>query len=258
MKLNIKSNDLKLVTLSAGILGLALRIALYATGMDGRGLLIKNHWAAIALWLLTAAVIAALLVFGRTITGPEKYADAYPVSFSAAMGCFALTAGLAVTCVREFSEFSTRLHLVIWVLGLLCAVAMGFVGVCRLLGKKPYFLLHAALCIYFALRMVSQYRQWSADPFLLDYCFYLIAYVALMLSAYHHAAFDAEMGKHRALWFFSLASVYLCCLSWKGSRDSLLLLGSAVWAFTNLTTLTVRKRRIRPELKLDADDTPGE
>lgn len=258
MKFNMKPNDLKLVMLSAAILGLALRIALYATGFDGRGLLTENHWTAVALWCLTAAAAAVLLVFGRTITGPEAYADAHPVSFGAAMGCFALAAGLALTTIREFSEFSTNLHLAIWVLGLVCAAAMGIVGVCRLLGKKPYFLLHTALCIYFALRMVSQYRTWSSDPFLQDYCFYLTAYVALMLTAYHQAAFDAGMGKHRLLWFYSLGSVYLCCLSMKGSRDTLLLLGCAVWAFTNLTNLTARKRRTRPVLNLDEDGAQGE
>lgn len=253
MKFNINPKQLKFLILGAGGIGLALRIVLYAYGMDGRGLLRENYWASVALWCLTAAVFAALLIFGRKITGPEKYADAQPVSFQSAIGCFALMAGLILTSIREFSEFSTNLHLIIWVLGLICAVAMGCVGICRLTGKKPYFLLHAALCIYFALRMVSQYRQWSSDPCLQDYCFYLTAYVTLMLTAYHQAAFDAEMGKHRLLWFFSLAGVYLCCLSLKGSRDTLLLLGCAAWAFTNLTTLTVRARRPHPVLNPDAE-----
>lgn len=258
MKLHMEPKKLKFLILGAGVSGLVLRILLYAVGMDGRGLLIPNHPASIALWCLTAVAAAVLLVFSRKITGPEEYADAHPVSFGAAMGCFALTAGLALTTVREFSEFSSRLHLIIWILGLICTVTMGITGVCRLLGRKPYFLMHTALCIYFALRMVSRYRVWSSDPCLQDYCFYLTSYVALMLAAYHQAAFDAGMGKHRALWFFSLAGGYLCCLSLKGTQDTLLLLGCAIWCFTNLTCLTAHQRRTRPALKLDESSTPEE
>ena len=258
MKLQIQPRLLKFLILGAGILGFALRALLYATGFDGRGLLIANHPLSIALWVLTAAAAAVLLLCGFKISGPESYGDAHPVSFSAAMGCFALMAGIGFTVGREFAEFSSRLHLIIWILGICSMAAMGRIGLCRLTGKKPASLFQALLCVYFALRMVSQYRVWSSDPRLLDYCFYLCAYVTLMLTAYHQAAFDAGMGKHRPLWIFSLASVYLCCLSLKSSQDGLLLLGSIIWSFTNLTNLTVHQRRTRPELKLDESDAQGE
>ncbi|MBR4290058.1 MAG: hypothetical protein IKT52_05390 [Oscillospiraceae bacterium] len=235
MKIHRNPKLLKLLILGSGILGLVLRIVFYATGVDGRGLLVSNHPAVIALWCLTAAVAAVLLVFSFKITGSAEYAEAYPVSIPAALGAFAAMTGMAFATGREFAEFSNRLNLIVWVLGICSMAAMGRVGLCRLTGKKPYFLLHVVVCIYFAMRMVSQYRAWSADPCLQDYCFYLCAYVALMLAAYHQAAFDAGVGKHRGLWFCSLAAVYLCCLSLKGSSDSLLLLGSAAWAFTNLT-----------------------
>ena len=224
---------------------------LYATGIDGRGLLEEGHWAHLAVWILTAVAAAALLLSGRSIAGPEQYADCHPVSFAAAMGAFAAVVGIGVTTVREFSEFTSTIRLVVWVLGLCSAIAMGCIGVCRLTGTKPNFLLHTVVCIYFALRMVSRYQLWSSDPQLQDYCFYLSAYVSLMLTAYHHAAFDADMGKHRPLWLFSLASVYLCCLSLEGNRDTLLLLCCGAWAFTNLTNLTVRPRRQRPAINLE-------
>ena len=235
MKVNIKPKQLKYVILMAGAAGLILRTLLYAVGIDGRGLLTENHPVSIALGVLTAASAAVLLFFGLGISGSKEYNNAHPASSGAAMGCFALMAGLAMTAVREFGEFSVLLHLIIWVLGIVSTVAMGYVGVCRLTGKKPYFLLHAVLCIYFALRMVSRYRIWSSDPQLQDYCFYLSAYVALMLTAYHHAAFDADMGAHRPLWRFSLASVYLCALSLYGNMDTFLMLGCGIWVFTNLT-----------------------
>lgn len=238
MKLTFHANRLKFLTLGAGGLGLILRILLYATAIDGRGLLVADHWANISLWIVTSVTAAAIFFFTRLIKNPAAPDSASPVSFPAAMGAFAAMLGIAITVGREFAEFSSRLNLIVWVLGLCSVLALGRIGLCRLTGTKTHPLLHAILCIYFALRMVSRYQLWSADPQLQDYCFYLTAYVALMLAAYQHAAFDADIGSHKQLWLFSLAGVYLCMLSLKGNMDTLLLLGCGVWAFTNLTSLT--------------------
>jgi len=141
------------------------------------------------------------------------------------------------------------------ILGFVSAAALAAAGFCRLTGTKPFFLLFAAACLYFALRMVCQYRHWSSDPQLQDYCFLLLACVGLMLTAYHHGAFGAEMGSHRDLWFFSLMAAYLCCLSLAGPRSQLFSLGCGIWAFTNLSHLSARVRRQRPSLNLE--EAPG-
>lgn len=257
MKVSVKPQLLKYLVLGAGGLGLILRVILYATGTDEKGLLVTGHWANVALWILTFAVAAVIILFTRTITGPEQYPDSHPVSFSGALGCFAALLGILITTISEFAEFSSTIHLVVWILGLCAAVSMGIIGFCRLTGGKPLFLFHAVVCLYFALRMVSQYQLWSSDPQLLDYCFYLCAYVGLMLTTYHQASFDSDMGRHRALWTLTLITVYLCCLSLKGNQDTLIMLTGGIWAFTNLTSLTVRPRRQRPTLNLD-DSTPEE
>lgn len=257
MKLSVKPQLLKYLVLGAGGLGLILRIALYATGTDEKGLLVSGHWASIALWILTIAAAAAAALFTRPINGPERYQDCCPVSLSGALGAFAAMIGIGATTISEFTEFSITIHLVVWILGLCSAISMGIIGFCRLTGGKPHFLLYAVVCLYFALRMVSQYQLWSSDPQLTDYCFYLSAYVGLMLTAYHHAAFAADMSKHRPLWFLTLITVYLCCLSLKGTRDTLLMLTCGIWAFTNLTALSVPPRRQRPTLSLD-EDSPEE
>ena len=233
MKNPAKMDGLKYLILGAGGLGLVLRILLYATGMDGRGLLVRGHWTATLLSVLTVAVLLVLFLTTRNAAETTAYEAAYPASILRAVGAFAAMVGFGVTTVQEFATFSNRLQLMVWLLGLCSAVAMAIVGVCRLKGKKPPFLLHAAVCLYFALRMVVCYQQWSSNPQLQDYCFYLCAFLT---ASYQHAAFDVAMGKHRALWFCSLMAVYLCCLSLKGTTDTILLLGSGIWAFTNLTS----------------------
>lgn len=257
MKLHIKPNHLKFAISGAGIAALLLRAALYATAVDGRGLLVQNHPLSITLWILTTAVAAALVFGCRTISGSSSYADAHGVSFAAFLGCLAAAAGIALAQWHSFGAFATVLDIFIWMLGLAAAVAFVCIGLSRLMGAKPYFLLHVLICLFFALRLVSQYRLWSSDPQLPDYVFYLMAHLALMLTAYHQAAFDAGMGSHRGLWVCALAGVYLSCAAIYGCAEPLLMVGCALWCVTNLTNLTVHTRRTRPTLKLD-DDLQGE
>lgn len=254
MKFSVKPQLLKYLVLGAGGLGLALRIALYATGTDEKGLLVTGHWAHIALWILTALTAAAIFLFTKPIEGPKDYRDCHPVSYAAGLGSFAAVAGILITTISEMATPPSTIELVVRIVSFAAMAAFALIGLCRLMGARPSFLLHALVCFYFALRMVWQYQLWSSDPQLQDYCFYLTAYVALMLTAYHHAAFDAGLGKHRYLWLLTLAAVYLCCLSLKGTRDTLLMLTCGIWAFTNLTSLTVRPRRQRPALILDGDE----
>lgn len=233
MKVSVKTDTLKYLILGAGGLGLVLRILLYATGIDGRGMLVQDHWAGIALTVLTVAILSITFFCTRSVnrgTGPARVLSA--------MGAFTALIGIAFTTGREFAEFSNRLHLLVWLLGICAMAAMGRIGLCRLMQKKPHFLLSAIVCLYFALRMVSKYQMWSAEPQLLDYCYYLGAYVALMLAAYHHAALDEGAGRHRSLWFFSLMAVYLCTVSLQSGMDTLLLFGCGAWAFTNLPALS--------------------
>lgn len=250
MKFKMQPKHLKFAVLGAGLAALALRAALYAAAIDGRGLFVPNHPLSIALWGLSVFVLAALLLLSPS-GNSAAYADAYPASVPAFLGCVAAAAGLAVSAVLGFGEFQSVLDIFIWVLGLGAAAALVCIGVCRLLRAKPYFLLHAVVCVYLMLRLVSLYRRWSADPCLQDYFFYLMAHLALMLTAYHHAAFDAAMGKHRALWGVSLAGVYLSCAALYGCEEPLLMAGCAAWCFTNLTSLRARARRTRPALKLE-------
>lgn len=253
MKLSVKPENIKYLVLGAGGLGLVLRLALYGTGIDEKGLLISGHWAGIALWVLSALVAAALLFLTRSIRGPEEYCDACPESFTAGLGALVLAAGILLTTISGFAESSSSVEQTVWLLGVASVISMAWVSFCRFSGKKPPFLCYGAVCLYFALRMVSRYQFWSSDPQLQDYVFYLGAYVALMLTAYHHAAFAAGIGRHRSLWLLSLAAVYLCCLSLKGTSDTLLLFTAGIWAFTNLTGVQPKSRRQRPALHLEEE-----
>ena len=119
----------------------------------------------------------------------------------------------------------------------ICTVMLCILAFCRFTGKKPFFLLHGILCLYLAFRMINQYRFWSADPQILEYCFYLCGYVALMLAAYQQAAFDAGFGKLKALWLWTPVAVFLCFVTLAGPQELLFMPAFGLWALSGLSAV---------------------
>ena len=236
MSLAVKPKFLKLAALCAGALGMMLRAILLSTGLDHKGLLVTDHWADTAVWLLTAAVIGVIFLFLRNCAGPESHGASFPTSSQRAVGSIVAACGFLLSGTPFVS--GGRFALAERFLRILAAAALVAVAFCRFRGKKPSFLFHGTVCLYLALRMVCQYQLWSSDPQLQYYAFYLGAHVALMLGCYHLAAFDADSGSHRSLWRWSLGAVYLCLAALPGSEDPFFLLCCTVWMLTGLSSLT--------------------
>ena len=222
----------KYLTLAAGIAAFLLRFALLETGADDKGLLVSGHWADTAVWLLSAAVIGSTLLFTRKISAAKVSETASPASALRCVGslvaaCGILLSGTGVAATVPIAAAEP-------VLRILAAGALAALGYCHLQGRKPHFLLHGTVCLYLALRMVCRYQVWSAVPQLQHYAFYLGAHVALMLGSYQLAAFDADSGNHRKLWFQTLLGIYLCLAAIPGSEDPFFLLCCAIWMLTCL------------------------
>lgn len=223
---------LRSTVLCAGSLAMMLRAMLYATAIDRKGLLIAGHWSTWAILILTGLVLVSLFLTARKHQGPTDYARCFPRSFlqgavSLLVACVFFQRSLALYTVA-----GDRLHQIAILSGFLAALALLVIGICRMLSKKPFFLCHGIISIFFALQLINQYRRWSADPQLMDYCFYLLALICLMFTAYFLAGFDVNMRSHKGLIFFSLAATYFCCLALPESGDTPLLIFGALWAYT--------------------------
>ena len=228
MKLHVKFSQLQLLTLSAAVLGLLLRIVLFTTGMDQKGMLISGHWSTTGL-LALSVMICGLLIPGCALLSDSGQVPGRFHRLVAGAGCFGAAGGFLL-----FPASFTAGNIPGTALSFVCAASLVFIGIHRCIGRRPHFLAHVAVCLGFAIRMVSQYRIWSSDPQLADYCFYMISLVTLMLTAYHSAAFDAGMGGFRRLRFFGLISVYFCAVSLWGSDYSLFTVLCGFWVLTNL------------------------
>lgn len=258
MKQLIPPKYIPLLTLGAGGLALALRRMLYTLGTDSQGLLAEPHFLHIACWIITAAVAGFLALSVFSLDGSNLYKDNFPPSFAAAAGAVLAAVGILVTVFT--GGYYGHTVTVIWrVTGILAAVGLIATGICRYLGKQPFFLFPAAAFLFFALNLVWHYRDWSGDPQSQNYVFPLLASICLMLTAYYHAAFAADMGSRRALLLSSLTAAFLCCVSLIPAEDPFLYLGCGAWAYLDICALTPpRRRRRRPAQADAAAATPEE
>ena len=236
MKSILRPYGLKLLIPAAGALAAMLRVLLYLDATDRKGLLLRGHWAEGAVWAITAAVLLLLLSGCRKLTAKRL---TYPRPAAAGLGALVCAASFALAGYTGIPAIRSTPELLSTGMSFLSAAALAVVGICRFAGKKPPFLCHVAVCVAFALRMVCQYRVWNSEPQLMDYVFYMVAHVALMLMSYHLSALDAGMGKPGKLWFFGLAAVYLSLVSIYLSGHPLFMAACAFWALTSLPAVKV-------------------
>ena len=219
---------------AAGLLGCGLYHTLFTAGLDPMGLPNPAHWSHMALLVLTAAAAAVILLSLRKVPAGETQVTHCPTVFGG-IGC--VIAAIACLLFSPPAARTGNLVTADTVMRGICTVMLCILAFCRFTGKKPFFLLHGILCLYLAFRMINQYRFWSADPQILEYCFYLCGYAALMLTAYQQAAFDAGFGNLKALWLWTPIAVFLCFVTLAGPQERLFMPAFGLWALSGLSAV---------------------
>lgn len=227
--------------LTAAILGGAaciLRSCMYLFGTDEKGLLISGHPLELCLLAVTAAAAALIVLQVRKQTGScPGYADNFPASEVSAAGCLLFAAGICLSVLGNRVVFTT-LERLRNLTGLLCIPALIFIAVCRWKGRRPGFGFHGLVCLHLVLYTTSFYSVWSRHPQLLDSFFPMMGCIFLALFSYYQTAFDVDMGSRRMQLATGMAAVF-CCIAAMPRSDALpLYLTGALWALSNLCTLT--------------------
>ena len=232
--LTLRPVQLKLAVLGSGLAGLGLYRLFLTTGLDGRGLLKQGHPAWIGLILLFIAVGGLILLGAAPL---RKTAGRVPPSLLAAVACALAAVSALFTGIGNL----TALQPLYAVAAFLAAAAFGGLAFCRFRGLKPHFLLHVAVCIYFATQLLALYQTNSYDPQVANYFFQLLGCIALTVTAYQMAAMELGQGQRRWLWTAALAAVFLCAVSVGSSATGMYLTG-VIWAYTAIPTVR-RPRR---------------
>ena len=234
--ISLRPAMLKRVVLGGGAAAFGLYRLLYATGIDGRGLLKSGHFAWVLLCILSVAMGAVIFASASQLRGGDVR---FRKSLPAAVCC-----GLALvsTVFTGLSDLWGG-YLIYAIPAFLAACAFAAVTHCRLRGRKPNFGMHSLICIHFTLQLLKLYQANSFHPQFQDYIFQILACVALAVTAYQLAAADLSRGSRRWLWTAGMAAVYLCALSLGSTSTGLFLTGGA-WAFTALMVPMRKRERV--------------
>jgi len=251
MKPNVK--QLPLLCAGLGILTAVLRLMQASFGTDDKGLLILWHPLDLLVWAVTAAAVILVVLTVRKLDGSNLYADNFGPDAPAAIGCTALMGGIAAVVSVAPNSF-IRLEVIRMYLGLLALPALLWVGVCRIRGKQPFFLLHGAVCLYLVIHTVSHYQGWCARPLMHSFLDPMAASICLPLCAHYQTAFDVGLGDRRMQLGVGLLGSFFCLAAAAGGEDLMLYLGGAIWMLTNLANLTPVPKKEEPAAK--KEETP--
>lgn len=236
MKEETKSGLLLLAVWALGAAAAYLRRALYINAVDAKGLLVRSHPLALALWALVALGAGLILLGVRKLDGSNVYEKNFGREIPS--GHLLLAAVIGWMVVLNRFPGAERMVRLLRVLGAVTVPALVWGGICRCRGKKPFFLLHGVLTVFLLLLLISRYQDWSGNPQLQDYVFDLLALVALVLFGYQTTAFEAGRGNRRLQLAAGLLAVLLCAAALGRTDMTGLCAAGLVWAATNLCRMT--------------------
>lgn len=234
----LRPRFLPIIVMLCSILGILLRLWTIGPGPDADGLYPPQTLAWVLLWVFTAitAVVILLSSMGLKKTGP--YEHSYPKSILGAIGSILAAAAILIYAIKALGSALVVMDTITAVLGILSGIAMLVTAYFRFQGKKPPFLLHCLVCIYFALRAFNHCRGWSNEPQIGVFIFSFLASVSIMLALYQRACFDVDLGKRSHSLFWSMLSVYLCLVAMPGESQLLFYGAMALWMITNVCSLS--------------------
>lgn len=223
-----------IVMLASTIAAMVLRQMQLILVFDADGLPISGSPITYALAAICVVTLAALLLLlRRTPPRQEYYCSIFltlPGMILTLLAALAVGVGSliqfgdsialtpALTSEAESIHWS---HLILPIGGILTALCI-LLTVNRMANmRRPLLALYLVPFAFIVVYLVLEFKnQWSADPIILDYCFYLFALICTMYALYYVMGFCFDRGRRRHAIFWCLAGFFFCLVSVLGSDAS--------------------------------------
>lgn len=241
-------------TVFGGLIGMVLRIYQIGNCMTADGLL-RVGSPILYILLAVAAVFVALIGFlcsrlNRTLGGESDLA-ATPVYLFVDL--------VAAVCV--FYGALQRLidggSLTLFIGGMEAALFLAAAAL--LYGKRSKVVIWLLIlcCVFFAGQLIYDFKRWSTDPLVIDFCFRLLAQVSAMLAIMHLSAFLLSYGHKRIAIFWSACTVLFTLMQLPdliiaktlSLGEFMIPLGTAIWCASHAVRL------LRPKVQ---EELPAE
>ena len=183
-------------------------------------------------WLIGISVAAALACLAVSVTRKPCAAFAamfQPSKIDGAAG----VAGSVLLAVGGFLMLvgSAGFARLIGGVAILAGACLAMASLTRARGKMPKVGLYVAVVLFYVVKLFYDFRRWTVDPAVLDYCFWLFAAICFMLGTFHAAQFCFDLGRRRVLTFFALMGIYFGAVSLADLQggEALLCGGGTLW-----------------------------
>lgn len=195
----------------AALCGSGLRSWGLHAGTDAGGVPVSHlsHWVYVGVSALCVAAFLLLAVRSPGRSGRYRVLQCGSGGF--ALG---LIAGglLLIGSLAEFVEslltgpgISAPIICLLGLLGSICCmIAANF----RRKGENPWPATEVLPILYLIVKLIFNFKDWSIDPIILDYCVILFALIFALLAFHRTAGFVFDQGKPRASLFYALCAVY--------------------------------------------------
>lgn len=247
MRKFLRPKHLPFLILAFSALGVLMRLWTIGSGPDKNNLYAANPMAWTLLWIVSFGAAVSVLLLTAPLNIPGRYSQNFPPSIPGAIGTGLAALAIMTSGLSMLTASADMLTSITGFLGIVSAIALVLVAFSRFNGQRPNFLLHALMCLFFALRIFNKCKMWSNEPQVGVFLMPFLASVCVMLAAYQLASFDVDLGNRKHSLFWSLMGIYFCVLALPGSDEALFYFLLAVWLLTNLCSL----RPLKPKAHTD-------
>ncbi len=189
-------------------------LRLWSLGVsDGHGLPADHIANTIFAWG-SLAIVAILLVLA--ITSPGRSGRHRVLSCGGggyALGVLAavmLLAGSALEFMEALQSGPDLSSPIMCLLGLMGGICCIITAHTRRSGNTAHPAAELIPVVYLVVKLVLNFKSWSIDPIILDYCVILFALIFSLLAFHRTAGFVFDKGKPRTALFFSMCAMYFC------------------------------------------------
>lgn len=236
MEQKLRRLPVMIVTVILAVAAFFLRRNQLKTAFDEIGVIPGSGRAII--WFAVAVVIL-FAVYAYFLRGRKKYSAISSRWMPLLAGSCAAAALLLVGSILRLGAPMEKLALVIAVGGVVTAVCWVGTALSRYQAKPAHGALFLLPAVFYVVDLVLQFRLWTRDPVILDYCFDLLALICTMCALFHLGGYSFDQGRRRITVFFTLSGVFFNAAAMAGAPAAEFLgyLAAALWLLVNLWLL---------------------
>ena len=200
------------ILLLAAIIGCVLRFWNLTAGIDAQGLPYSGHISAslMAGWWVLCALLFAVISKPRSGLSSD-----HSVLYCGGSGALLGYLGAGFILISALLRFVDALTAgptmsapIMLLLGLLAGICLMIAAYMRSHSRPTAPPLELLPELYLVIQLILNFKHWSTDPIILDYCVLLFAMIFVVLAFYYGTGFLFDSGKPRLTLFFSLCAVF--------------------------------------------------